>query len=321
MKLTFLVPPVLDHNKPAERTAGCTRIVYAAPNIYELTVVAVLEQEGYTPIYRDFVYYKTSRKKFEKFLKEDDSDIYYIWTVNLSIENDLIALSLIRKYRPNAFVVFMGPGPTYFTDRFFTDEKVVIVRGEPEVIVKEWTNALRDGTDWKLTEGISYLKNGKIIHNKFHLLLKDLDSLPFPARHHIADRDYHNPKLKISPYTTAITSRNCPYQCIYCVPSSLTFAREIENRREFKKKPFISFRSIESIEKDAVFHAFEIVFSIICFQSVLVIEFIGSHEGLELEVLIFNKLIKFFQKFRTVLLNEGCFDIVVFNKVVDFIRY
>ena len=48
MKLTFLVPPVLDHNKPAERTAGCTRIVYAAPNIYELTVVAVLEQEGYT---------------------------------------------------------------------------------------------------------------------------------------------------------------------------------------------------------------------------------------------------------------------------------
>ena len=90
MKLTFLVPPVLDHNKPAERTAGCTRIVYAAPNIYELTVVAVLEQEGYTPIYRDFVYYKTSRKKFEKFLKEDDSDIYYIWTVNRERFNRII---------------------------------------------------------------------------------------------------------------------------------------------------------------------------------------------------------------------------------------
>lgn len=51
MKLTFLVPPVLDHNKPAERTAGCTRIVYAAPNIYELTVVSVLEEEGYRSPY------------------------------------------------------------------------------------------------------------------------------------------------------------------------------------------------------------------------------------------------------------------------------
>ena len=47
-----------------------------------------------------------------------------------------------------------------------------------------------------LTEGISYLKNGKIIHNKFHLLLKDLDSLPFPARHHIADRDYHESQIE-----------------------------------------------------------------------------------------------------------------------------
>ena len=99
MKLTFLVPPVLDHNKPAERTAGCTRIVYAAPNIYELTVVAVLEQEGYTPIYRDFVYYKTSRKKFEKFLKEDDSDISGsgIMRSNRSLLTDL--QSRYNKYR------------------------------------------------------------------------------------------------------------------------------------------------------------------------------------------------------------------------------
>ncbi|MFR0835760.1 MAG: B12-binding domain-containing radical SAM protein [Barnesiella sp.] len=86
--------------------------------------------------------------------------------------------------------------------------------------------------------------------NKTHLLVKDLDSLPFPARHYIANRNYHNPKLKTTPYTTAVTSRNCPHQCIYCVPSSLTFAREIENRKECQKKPFISFRSIENIEKE-----------------------------------------------------------------------
>ena len=55
---------------------------------------------------------------------------------------------------------------------------------------------------------------------------------------------------------------------------------------------------VESIEEDAVFHAFEIVLSIICFQSILVIEFIGSHEGLELEVLVFDKLGQFFQKIQ-----------------------
>ena len=51
MKLTFLIPPVLDNKNPAERTAGCTRVVYLAPNIYELTVVALLEKEGFDDIH------------------------------------------------------------------------------------------------------------------------------------------------------------------------------------------------------------------------------------------------------------------------------
>ena len=45
MKITFLVPPVLDGQRPAERSAGCTRVVYFAPNIYELTVIGVVENE------------------------------------------------------------------------------------------------------------------------------------------------------------------------------------------------------------------------------------------------------------------------------------
>ena len=47
-----------------------------------------------------------------------------------------------------------------------------------------------------------------------------------------------------------ITSRNCPYRCIYCVPSSLTFAREIEFRSEHGRKPTIGFRSPESVERE-----------------------------------------------------------------------
>ena len=62
---------------------------------------------------------------------------------------------------------------------------------------------------------------------------------------------------------------------------------------DVSRDSFISISKIESIEKDTVFHAFKIVFSIICFQSVLVIEFVGRHEGLELEVLIFDKLGQF----------------------------
>lgn len=45
-----------------------------------------------------------------------------------------------------------------------------------------------------------------------------------------------------------VTSRNCPFHCIYCVPSSLTFAREIEYKKDHNgKKPPVGFRSPENV--------------------------------------------------------------------------
>lgn len=252
MKLTFLVPPCFDHKQPAERSAGCTRVVYLAPNIYELSVAAYLEQDRRdTVVYRDFVYHKTSPEAFDSFFAVDDSDVYLIWTVNLSINTDLSAISTLRRHKPDAPVILMGPGPTHFIDKCLPDNNVFIARGEPEYTVKEIIDSIRDGKSPEGIPGLSYRNaEGKVVNNRPRPLITDLDSLPFAARHLTGDAEYHNPKLKISPYVTMITSRNCPFKCIYCVPSSLSFAREIEFRREHGRKPTIGFRSPENVEKE-----------------------------------------------------------------------
>lgn len=252
MKLTFIVPPCYDHKQPAERTAGCTRVVYLAPNIYELTVAAVLERNPDDEvIYRDFVYHKTSPAEFDSFFAHDDSDIYLIWTVNLSITTDLAAIEVIRRHRPEVKIVLMGPGPTHFVKRCLTDRDVFIVRGEPEITVAELIEALRRSAPLDGIKGLSWMNaEGKIVNNPPRPLIADLDSLPFATRHLLGEAAYHNPKLKLAPYTTMITSRNCPYRCIYCVPSSLTFAREIEYRSEHGRKPTIGFRSPANVEAE-----------------------------------------------------------------------
>lgn len=252
MKITFLVPPVLDNQRPAERSAGCTRVVYFAPNIYELTVIGVVEKENLGEVaYEDFVFYKKSETDFKNFLTGDNSDIYCIWTVNLSIESDLLAIDSILAIRPQARVILMGPGPSYFIDKCLVDPRIVIVRGEPEATIVELLHAINDDKPLNGILGISWLNNeGKVVNNGFRPLIVDLDSLPLPARHFIANRQYHNPKIKRSGYTTAFTSRNCPYHCIYCVPSSLTFAREIENKRFTGRKPTISYRTAESVDRE-----------------------------------------------------------------------
>lgn len=253
MKFCFIVPPCFDHKQPAERTAGCTRVVYLAPNIYELYAAAVLEQDPRNKVeYVDFVRDNSREDDLVDFLKKDQSDVYLIWSVNLSLDTDLKTIDLIRKYRGDNLVILLGPGPTYFIKKCLIDSHVLIVRGEPESTLKEISEALNENKPFTEIKGVSYLdKEGKVVNNPTRPLIKDLDSLPFPARHFLEDFEFHNPKLKLTPYTTMITSRNCPYHCIYCVPSSLTFAREIEYRRHNdNRKPIIGFRSVENVEKE-----------------------------------------------------------------------
>ena len=244
MIITFIIPPSLDGELPAERTAGCTRLVYPMPNIYELIVAAVLEKE-HDVRYRDFVLEGESEKRLEQFLADDKSDCYMLWCVNLSLETDLKTIRYIRKYHPEAWILTMGPGVTYYTKTLLVDERVVVVRGEPELTVPELVGEIDNR--FNEVKGISYIKDGDIHHNPARELLKDLDSLPFPARHFIEKYPFTNPKLKKHPYTTVLTSRNCPYKCIYCVPSSLTFAREIEFKKDNGRKPPISYRSVENV--------------------------------------------------------------------------
>lgn len=247
MKATFLIPPILKGSRATERVAGCTYTLYPVPNIYELTVAAVLEKEKHAVNYIEAVIENWTENDFISFLKKDDSQLYSIWTVNLGKENDLKALSVIRSIKPSVSVVFMGPSPTYFTEDFLVDENTYVVRGEPDYTMRELVRVLENNGDISLVKGVSYRRDKKFFHNQSRELIENLDELPFPARHLIDKDKYHNPKLKKSPYTAVFTSRNCPHRCIFCVPSSLSFARELEYKKIHSCKPPLKMRSPQNV--------------------------------------------------------------------------
>ena len=252
MKFTFITPPTLSNSyRPAERSAGCTRVVYPIPNLYELTVAAVLEQNDHNVALKSFTMPRLSSIDFEDWLRNDDSDAYGIWGVNLSMEDDIPAINSILKLRPHSFILLMGPAPTFFHSRFPKNDNVFIVRGEPEATVEEWARTIEAReNNFADIKGLTYHINGNEVCNPSREPSRNFDNLPFPARHLLSDIQFHNPKLKLGPYTTVLTSRNCPYRCIFCVPSSLTFARELDHRATHSAKPPISFRSPESIEQE-----------------------------------------------------------------------
>lgn len=249
MKITFLVPPVLIGEHPAERSSGCTRVVYPTPNIYELQVAACVEQQ-YEVAYIDCVNHSVSMDTLLQQEQQSPSDVYMMWTVNLSVSNDIEVTRRLHAVLPTARIVLLGPGATYYSRECHVDEQTVVVHGEPEMTVMELLAAWDKGCEWRQTAGISYLEKGEHHRTSPRQLMPDLDALPVPARHLVKDFVYRNPKLKQVPYTTMVTSRNCPFRCIYCVPSSLTFAREIAYKEEHHRKPPIAFRSVEKVAEE-----------------------------------------------------------------------
>lgn len=94
-----------------------------------------------------------------------------------------------------------------------------IVRREPELTVCDLAEALSWDGDLAKVLGISYKsKTGEIYHNQDRPFNENLDDLPFAARELLENDRYMLPVIN-EPYTLIITSRGCPYSCIYCTAS------------------------------------------------------------------------------------------------------
>lgn len=250
MKITFIDPPNYKPGIVVERVFGCNLTIYPIPNIFTLTLAALLQEKGYQVCYIDAANMGGGVKRFVRFLKSDDSDILSIHSVNLSQEMDLQALRIIREIKGNLPVVFTGPAPTLKPNDYLLDEYTFIVRGEPEITFLELVNKFSEAgkrPDFSQLQGLSFRDEQGIKDNPARQPIQDLDSLPFPNRGLLKRHLYFNPKLAVRPWTAVLTSRGCSFRCLFCVPCSLSFARELEYKRFFQRKPPVRLRSAENV--------------------------------------------------------------------------
>ncbi|MBM4043902.1 MAG: radical SAM protein [Planctomycetes bacterium] len=90
---------------------------------------------------------------------------------------------------------------------------------EGEVTLRELTHALADGHDAREVDGLVF-RDGPGLHvTRPRAYIRDLDTLPLPAYHLLGDLNRYLPPLgccKREPVVSLVTSRGCPYQCIFC---------------------------------------------------------------------------------------------------------
>lgn len=150
------------------------------------------------------------KRPFEDFMDDFRPDLVGV-TMSATEHWAGVKIAEIAKKR-GVSTVLGGYHPTAIPDELLSSPSVdMVVRGEGELTMRE---LLRRGSP-KGVLGISYKEDTVIIHNPDRPLVRDLDSLPFPARH-LRRHTYVN-RLAWGGLADQIhTSRGCPGVCSFC---------------------------------------------------------------------------------------------------------
>ncbi len=110
-----------------------------------------------------------------------------------------------------------SPEPEYFLKKSGAD---VVVIGEGDIIIVNLLDALEHKRSLSSVKGIAYLDDGRLVATKRQEVVKELDTLPFPAWD-LFPIDYYSlirlPHIKNNERCfPVLTSRGCPFRCTFC---------------------------------------------------------------------------------------------------------
>jgi len=134
-----------------------------------------------------------------------------ISATTLTFKNAIRVANVVKRCSPGTLVVLGGPHTTVRPEdalRHFSVDAVV--RGEGERTFLELCRTIRSGASVPAPiAGTAWRRNGDVRRFPPRARIRDLDSLPFPARHLMPLDRYNIPG-------TVLTSRGCPFACGFC---------------------------------------------------------------------------------------------------------
>lgn len=138
-----------------------------------------------------------------------------------SMNNDIRIAALLKEAIPSMTTVLVGPPASQLADRILQGGGVdIVARFEYDLTLRDIARSLKNGTGFENIKGISFRKNGGIIHNPDRdcTTAKDLDQMPFVSsiyKKYLRIEDYFLSQ-SLYPEVQIFTGRGCPYQCTFC---------------------------------------------------------------------------------------------------------
>src|SRR5258706_1154145 len=152
-----------------------------------------------------------------------DYEFLVLFTSAVGFDVDVKIAERMKDANPKLKICFVGPPVTIAPERAFNESKVIdfTVRREFDYAVVE----LAQGKPYDEILGISYLKDGKVVHTPDRPQVQDLDALPDVTTVYKRDLDVtrYNVPFLMHPYVSLYTTRGCPALCTFCLwPQTLS---------------------------------------------------------------------------------------------------
>jgi hopanoid biosynthesis associated radical SAM protein HpnJ len=152
-----------------------------------------------------------------------DYEFLVLFTSTPGFPGDMRLAKAIKDANPKIKICFVGPHVTVQPEKSMRDCPSIdfVARKEFDYTVVEYAQ----GKPLEEILGISYLKDGQIVHNPDRPQIEDLDRLPHVTEIYKRDLDVtrYNVPFLLHPYVSLYTTRGCPAQCTFCLwPQTLS---------------------------------------------------------------------------------------------------
>lgn len=179
-------------------------------------VASILEKYGHQVIIIDAVALKLSLPQVIEEIKQFNPDILG-FTITTYLFHQ--TLSWVRRIKEEIDLPVIVGGVhvgIYPRETMFHREIDFAVIGDAELSLPQFMEALKKQNGFEKINGLCFRRNSDIVINDKTSKVNNLNDIPFPARHLLKNDEYYSIVSRNKNFTVMITSRGCPFKCIFC---------------------------------------------------------------------------------------------------------
>ncbi len=201
------------------------------------SIAAYLRGHGHNVEIWDYEVEPFSESRYVARIRASDPQIVGFTSMTGTILDASAIASVLKRSFPDIVTVVGGPHVTALPERSLDEFPAfdVVVIGEGEETMRDLCARIEQGTSLEGIPGIAYRLDGEIHREERRPLIKDLDTLPYPARDLLDLPRYagaSTPGLydyRKGTSTELFTSRGCGQKCIFCA-MSVVFQHKVRFR-------------------------------------------------------------------------------------------